>query len=125
MMMQFGRVLDDLAHHVLHDLVVGVEQVVAAHAGLARNSRGDHNDVGVRGVGVIIGADDVAVALLNRHCLQQVECLALRNAFHDVDENDIGQFLRGDPMGRGCPHISSSNNRYFLAHFVPFKPRRA
>ena len=52
--MQFGEYCDDLADHVLHDLVVGVEQVVAAHAGLARNAGGDDDDVGIRCVGVVV-----------------------------------------------------------------------
>ncbi len=51
------RVLHDLADHIAHDLVVGVEQVVAAHAGLARDAGGDDDDVGVGGVGVVVGAD--------------------------------------------------------------------
>ena len=110
------RMLHDLADHVRHDFVVGVEQVVAAHAGLARNSGGDDDDVGVGGVGVVVGADDVGVALLDGHGFEQVEALALRHAFDDVDENDVGEFLRGDPVGGGCAHVSGTYDAYFLAH---------
>src|ERR1700733_2044007 len=38
------RMLDNFADHVAHDFVVGVEEVVAAHAGLAWDSRGDDYD---------------------------------------------------------------------------------
>ena len=39
------RILHHLADHGLHDVVVRVKQVVAAHAGLARDACGDHDDV--------------------------------------------------------------------------------
>ena len=55
--MQFGEDFTDFADHRLHDLVVGVEQVVAAHARLARDAGGDHDDVGVGGVLVVVGAE--------------------------------------------------------------------
>ncbi len=84
------RVVHDLADHVVHDLVVGVEQIVAAHAGLAGNSGGDDDDVGVGGVGVVVGAENCGIALLDRHGFKQVETFALRDAFDDVDEDDIG-----------------------------------
>ena len=98
-----GRILHHFADDRLHDVVIGVEQVVAAHAGLARDAGGDDDDVGVRGVFVVVGAGDVGVALLDGHGLEQVESFALRDAFDDVDENDVGEFLGGDPVsGRGA-----------------------
>ncbi len=105
MRMQSGEYLHHLAYHVAHDLVVGVEQVVAAHAGLARNAGGDDHDVGVGGVGVIVGAENVGVALLDGHGLKQVERLALGYAFDDVDQNDVGMFLRRQPVRRGGAHV--------------------
>ena len=116
MRMRVGRVLDDVADHVLHDLVVGVQQVVAAHARLARNTGGDDDDVGVRGIRVVVGAENGRVAAFDGHGLQQVQSLALRNAFHDVDQDDIGQFCGGDPMSRSGPHVASAHNSNFLAH---------
>src|SRR5262249_20718170 len=101
-----GRVLDDLANNIAHDLVVGVEQVVAAHARLAGNAGGDNDDVGVGGIGVVVGADDVRVTLLNRHGLKQVETLALRHAFDDVDQNDIGEFFGGNPVSGGSADVA-------------------
>ena len=90
MRMQFGEWLHDLADYVVHDLVVGIQKVIAAHAGLAWNSGGDDDDVGVGRVGVVVRADDVGIALLDRHGLEQVETLSLRDAFDDVDEDDVG-----------------------------------
>ena len=39
-------------------VVVRVQQVVAAHARLARDAGGDDDDVGLGGFGVVVGADD-------------------------------------------------------------------
>ena len=100
------RVLHDLADHVRHDFIVGVQQVVAAHARLAGDSGGDDHDVGIRGVGVVVGADHVGVPLFDRHGFEQVESLALRDAFDDVNQDDVGEFLRRDPMGSSSAHIS-------------------
>ena len=76
----------------------------------------------LRGVGVVIRADDVHVALLDRHGLEQVERLALRNAFHDVDQNDVGQFLGCNPVRRGRAHVSRTYDGYFLSHDLSFAP---
>ena len=110
------RVLNDFADDVFHDFVVGVQQVIAAHAGLARNSGGDDNDVGIRGVRIIIGADDVRIALLDGHGFEQVEAFALRHAFDDVDEDDVGEFFRSDPVSGGRANITRTYDAYFLAH---------
>ena len=114
--MQFGECCDGLADHVFHDFVVGIEQVVAAHARLARNAGGDDDDVGVRGVGVVVGAEHVGIALLDGHGLEQIESFALRNAFDDVDEDDVSEFLGGDPMGCRGAHVAGTYDGNFLTH---------
>ncbi len=81
--------MHDLADYVVHNFVVGIQKVIAAHAGLARNSGGDDDDVGVGGVGVVVRADNIGIALLDRHGLEQVETFSLRNALHDVDKDYI------------------------------------
>src|ERR1700685_3889425 len=105
-----------LADNRFHDVVVGVEQVVAAHAGLARNARGYHDDVGIRGVLVVVGAGNVGIALLDGHSFEPIQALALRNAFNDVDEHYVGELFGSDPVSRGCAYISRTYDRYFLAH---------
>jgi hypothetical protein len=44
----------------------------------------------------------------------------LGNAFHNVDQDDIGQFFRGDPMSGGGTYVSGAYYGYFIAHEVPF-----
>ena len=102
--------------HVRHDFEIGVQQVVAAHARLARNAGGDDHDVGVGRGRVIVGAGHAHVALLNGHGFQQVQRLALRNAFHHVNQHHIRQFLGRNPMrGRGA-HVAGAHNAYFFTH---------
>src|SRR5205807_10064124 len=83
------RVMHDLADHVIHDFVVGMQKIIAAHAGLAWNSGGDDDDVGLGGVGVVVRANDVGIALLDRHGLEQVETFSLGDTLHDVDKDYI------------------------------------
>ena len=104
------------AHHIFHDLVVGIEQIVAVHAWLARDAGGNHNDVRIRGVGVILCAEYVRVPFLDRHSLQQVKALALRYAFNDIDQHYIGQFLGRKPMSCRRAHVSRTYDCHFRAH---------
>ena len=113
-----GRRGDAFADHILHDLVVGVEQVVAAHPRLAREAGSDHHNVGVCSVGVIIGATHCRIALFDGHGLQQIEAFALRHAFDNIDEHNIGQFFAGDPVSGGSADIAGAHNGDFLAHVV-------
>jgi hypothetical protein len=105
-----------LADHCFHDVVVGVEQVVAAHARLAWNPRSDHDDVGIRGVFVVVGARDVRIALLNGHSFEQIEALTLRHAFNNVDEHYVGELFGSDPVSRSCAYVAGTYNRYFFTH---------
>jgi hypothetical protein len=93
-----------------------VQQIVAAHSRLARNARGDHDNVGVRRGRVVVRAGHVHVALLDRHGFQQIESLALRHAFHHVNQGHIGQLFGRNPMrGRGA-HVAGADNRNLLTH---------
>ncbi len=94
-----GRILYHLADNRLHDVVIRVEQVVAAHAGLARDAGRDDDNIRIGSVFVVVGAADVGIALLDRHGLEQIEPLALRYAFDDVDQDYIGEFFGSDPVG--------------------------
>jgi hypothetical protein len=69
--------LQSLAHR-LHHLEVDAEQVVAAHARLARDTGGDDHHVGAGDVGIIVGTRDLCVEALDRAALRQVQRLALR-----------------------------------------------
>jgi hypothetical protein len=115
---RFRRIHNHLRHHVGHDLEVGVQQVVAAHARLARNACRDDHDVAVGGVGVVVGAGDANVGSFDGQRLRQVECLALRHALYHINQDHVGQFLGHDPVSCRGANIAGSHNGNFLAHFV-------
>ena len=58
------------------------------------------------GVFVVVGAADVGVAFLDGHGFEQIESFALRHAFDDVDQYDVGEFLGGDPVGGRGAHVA-------------------
>src|ERR1700674_5430564 len=59
------RVVHDLADYVVHDFVVRIQKVIAAHTGLARNSGRDDDDVGVGRVAIVVRTNDGGIALLD------------------------------------------------------------
>ena len=87
----FGRVFLDAGADLLHHLEVDAEQVVAAHAGLARHAGGDDADVGAFDRLVGVGAGDLGVEAVDRRGLRDVERLALRDAFDDVEQHDVAE----------------------------------
>ena len=93
-----------------------MQQVVAAHAGLAGNAGGDDHDVGVGRGGVVVGAGDGHVALFDGHGLQQVERFALGHALDHVNQHDIGQFLGRNPVRGSGADVAGADNAYFFTH---------
>ena len=70
----FGAYLDALADR-RHDLEIDAEQIVAAHAGLARHAGGDDDDVGALDVGIGVGALELRVETLDRRRLARCRAL--------------------------------------------------
>ena len=101
---------------LLDDLVVGVEEVVAAHPRLAGDAGGDDDDVGPGGVLVVVRPEDARVGALDRRRLHDVEALALGHALDDVDEDDVGQLAVGDPLRQRRPHVPGPDHGDFPVH---------
>ena len=93
MRMQLGEYLATCSVAVRTIVEIGQQQIVAAHARLARKAGGDDGDIGIGGRFVVVGAGEHYVVALNRTGLQQVESLTLRNALYHVHQDDIGEFL--------------------------------
>ena len=89
---------------------VGGEQVVAGHAGLARQAGGDDHDVGAGGVGVVVGAGDRGAEALDRAHVHHVERLALRQALGDVDHDDVGDAVQQQELGGGRADLSGADD---------------
>ncbi len=119
------RLRERLLRALLDDLVVGVQEVVAAHPRLAGDAGGDHHHVGARGVLVVVRADHPGVGALDGGGLHDVEALALGNPLEDVDEDDVGQLPVGQALGEGRAHVARSHHRDFPVHAndLSFKAR--
>ncbi len=111
-----GRLRHNLRDHVRHDLEVGVQQVVAAHARLARNAGGDDDDVRVSGGRVVVRAGDMHIALFNGHGFEQIERFALRHAFDNINQHHVGQFFGRNPVCCRGAHVAGADNAYFFPH---------
>ena len=75
------------------------------------------DDVGARGLVVVVGADDARVEALDRRRLPLVEPLALRHALDDVDHDDgAGELLLGDALGGGRADVAGADHRDLVDH---------
>ena len=99
----------------LHHLEVDAEQVVAAHARLARHAGGDDDHVGAGDVGVVVGAGELGVEAFDRAALGEVERLALGDALGDVEQDDVAQFLLRGEMGERAADVAGADKRDLLA----------
>ena len=99
----------------LDDTGVDADKVVAGHARLTREARGDDDDVGVGGLGVVVGgAGGLGVVEGDRGLLVDVESLALSYALFDVDENDLVDDLAvSENVCYGGAYVAGAYNCYF------------
>ncbi len=103
-----GAVGADPFAHRLHHLEIDAEQIVAAHAWLARHAGGHDHDVAIRDVRVVAGAFEVRVEPFDGARLAEVERLARRHAFRDIEQDDVAQFLhRGEVRQRAADHAGT------------------
>src|SRR6202789_2875628 len=109
-----GTGRNSLPHHIAHNAKIRVKQIIAAHARLARNACGNHNDVRVGRVCEVIGTQNRDTALLHRHRLKQIEHFALRDALDDINQYNIREFLGRNPVGRCCTDVAGAYDGYFL-----------
>ncbi len=115
--------LDALADRI-HDLEVDAEQVVAAHARLARHAGGDDDDVGAGDLLVAVGAGKIGVEAVDRRGFGEVERLALGRAFGDVEQNDVAQLLQTGEMGQRAADLAGSDQCNLVTRHG-FRPRLA
>ena len=114
-----GRVFLDAGADLLHHLEVDAEQIVAAHARLARHAGGDDADVGALDRLVGIGAGKRGVEAFDRGGLDEIERLALRNALHDVEQDDVAELLEPDQCASVPPICPAPINAIFLRAIFP------
>jgi hypothetical protein len=114
-----------LLGHTADDLDVLGQQVVAAHARLAGQTRGDDDDVAAGRVLVAVRADDLAVEPLDRRRLTQIQGLALRHPLDNVHQDDVAQLLGRCPMSTGRPDVPAADDRDLRSpsHILNTPPR--
>src|SRR5688572_22090519 len=100
----------DLTRVLLDDLAIGRQQIASTHTWFAGCARGEGDDVGIRSIGVVIGAGDAAVDADDWPSFLQVERLPLWEPFDDVVEDEIGVAAFGDALGSRPPDVSHANN---------------
>jgi len=64
---------------------------------------------------IIVGAGYRDVVALDGPRLQQVEPFALRDAFHDVHEDNVAQFLLSRPDGAISADVTGADHRNFVS----------
>ena len=94
-----------------HDLQVDAQKIVAAHAGLARHAGGHDAHIGARDIGVIVGALHRGIEAFRGSGLGNIEGLALRRAFSDVEKNDVAHFLECCEVGERAADLTRADQR--------------
>ena len=91
------------------------KQVVAAHAGLARHASGDDHHVRALNRRVILRADVLRVEAVDGRGLGDVEPFALRDAFGDIEEDYVPEFLQANEVGQRAADLSRADERDLLS----------
>ena len=120
-----GRVFLEAGADLLHDLEVDTEKIVAAHTGLARHAGRHDADIGALYGGVVIDAGEACVEIVDRGGLGDVEPLALRDAFGNIEEDDVAEFFQPDHVGEGAAdHPGADEGDLVACHDWKFPLRR-
>ena len=112
------RVLLEAGADLFHDLEIDAEQVVAAHARLARHAGGDDADVGALDAGIVVDAGQPGVEPIDRRRLRDIEPLALRNALGDIEQHHVAEVLEADHVGERAADHAGADERYLVACHV-------
>ena len=88
---------------------IDTDQIIAAHAGLARHACGHEDNVRAGDVGVVVGALHVGVEAFRGAGFGDVECLALRDTFGNVEHDDVTEVLDGCEMGKRAADLACAD----------------
>ena len=108
---RIGAVFDELLRDRFDDRGVLGEQVVAAHARLARQAGRDYADIRPGGVGVIIRPAHAGIEEVDGRRLLHIERFALGQALDDIDQDDFPDHVFScDAVGDCRADVSGSND---------------
>ena len=108
-----------LFDHARHDLHVRQQKVVARHARLACDPRGDHDDIRAGGLLVAVAPQDAGVRPDDRSRFEHIEGLALRQPLDDVDEHHVRVPFVEYPLRGRRPDVPRAHNRHLASHTLP------
>ena len=114
----FRRVFLEPGADLFHDLEVDAEQIVAAHAGLARHAGGDDADIGALDAGIVVDAGQPGVETVDRRRLRDIEPLALRNALGNIEQHHVAEVLEADQVGERAADHAGADEGYLVACHV-------
>ena len=98
-----------------HDLQVDSQQVVAAHARLARHACGDNADIGAGNCSVIVRARKTGVEAIHGAGFGNIKRLALRDALGDVEQHHVAQFFQTRQMRERAADLTCADQRDFAS----------
>ncbi len=111
------RVFLDAGADLLHHLEVDAQQVVAAHARLARHAGGDDANIRALDAGIVVDALIAGIEPFHRRGFGDVQTLALRQALGDVEHHHVAQFLQADQMCEcAADHAGADEGDLFACH---------
>ena len=83
--------------------------------GLRGNAGGDDDDIRAVDGGVVVRPDIGGIEALDRRALCEIQRLALRNAFDDVEKHDITEFLQTDQQRQRPSDMAGTDESNLLS----------
>ena len=106
----------DLVGDRADDALVDRHQVVPAHLAGTRDLEADDDHVGALGLLVAVRADETeGLVAEHRRGLVDVEGLALRQPFLDVDDVDVRVVALGDLLRGGGADVAGTDHRHLAS----------
>src|SRR5439155_8761627 len=90
------------------DLAVDAQQIVTTHARLARNAGSADDNIRSCERGVVVRSNKLRIEAFDRRALCNIETLALWNAFDDINQHDVTEFLQTDEQRQRASDISGA-----------------
>src|SRR5207248_2814309 len=84
-------------------------------AGLARDACSHNHHIGALDFGVAVRPPELSVKSFDRPRLRDIERLSLRQAFNNVEHDDIAEFFQPDEMSQSAADLAGANQRDFVA----------
>jgi hypothetical protein len=103
----------------VENFAIGAEQIVTAHARLARDARRHNANIGACDIFVFICAEDVAVKTFHGAGVRQIQRFPLRQPINDVEHDHVAEPLQQRQMSHRAADITGSDQCYFLPSHNP------